>query len=202
MKYSSDDTAEELQQPRKRRRLDGESKDSHQEILENALSIYDGENAEFEDEGFLMLDDNDTDVYRPLAFQGHGVPVQSDAASSSSTGHEQPPRAPQPGKCASADLLDTEPLHCPICNKIETTNRGLNEHIDFCLSRGAIREAQAVVDAGDTNVHVGKDRKNSGGPSHKPPSSKGKQNGKKGASNTSGQGLLRWAKKDTIRKAS
>lgn len=33
---------------------------------------------------------------------------------------------------------------CPICGKeLQTDNQGLNEHIDFCLSRGAIREAQA-----------------------------------------------------------
>lgn len=33
---------------------------------------------------------------------------------------------------------------CPICGKaFETDNQGLNEHVDFCLSRGAIREAQA-----------------------------------------------------------
>lgn len=34
---------------------------------------------------------------------------------------------------------------CPICSKVlETDNRGLNEHIDFCLSKGAIREAQVM----------------------------------------------------------
>ncbi|RDB24727.1 DNA polymerase kappa [Hypsizygus marmoreus] len=33
---------------------------------------------------------------------------------------------------------------CPICGKtLQTDNQGLNTHIDFCLSRGAIREAQA-----------------------------------------------------------
>uniref|UniRef100_A0A0W0F0C4 DNA polymerase kappa n=1 Tax=Moniliophthora roreri TaxID=221103 RepID=A0A0W0F0C4_MONRR len=32
---------------------------------------------------------------------------------------------------------------CPICNKtLQVDNQGLNAHIDFCLSRGAIREAQ------------------------------------------------------------
>lgn len=34
-------------------------------------------------------------------------------------------------------------LECPICLKnLETDNQGLNAHIDFCLSRGAIWEAQ------------------------------------------------------------
>ena len=34
-------------------------------------------------------------------------------------------------------------LECPICNKmLETDNQGLNAHIDFCLSKGAIMAAQ------------------------------------------------------------
>ncbi|KAF7968926.1 hypothetical protein HWV62_28868 [Athelia sp. TMB] len=34
-------------------------------------------------------------------------------------------------------------LECPICNKmLETDNEGLNAHIDFCLSKGAIMAAQ------------------------------------------------------------
>jgi len=34
-------------------------------------------------------------------------------------------------------------LQCPICMKtLETDNQGLNAHIDFCLSRGAIMAAQ------------------------------------------------------------
>ncbi|KAI0746017.1 DNA/RNA polymerase [Earliella scabrosa] len=36
-------------------------------------------------------------------------------------------------------------LECPICGKmLETDNQGLNEHIDFCLSKQAIKEAQAA----------------------------------------------------------
>lgn len=35
-------------------------------------------------------------------------------------------------------------LECPICLKqLETDNQGLNAHIDWCLSKGAIWEAQA-----------------------------------------------------------
>jgi DNA polymerase kappa len=45
--------------------------------------------------------------------------------------------------------LENEPLTthtCPICSKVMTTdNQGLNAHIDFCLSKGAIREAQAAA---------------------------------------------------------
>ena len=42
-----------------------------------------------------------------------------------------------------ADLVVPETNTCPICGKtLETDNQGFNEHVDFCLSRGAIREAQ------------------------------------------------------------
>lgn len=35
-------------------------------------------------------------------------------------------------------------LTCPVCEKaFQTDNEGLNSHIDFCLSRGAIRQAHA-----------------------------------------------------------
>ncbi|KAI0690534.1 hypothetical protein BC835DRAFT_1307867 [Cytidiella melzeri] len=38
---------------------------------------------------------------------------------------------------------------CPLCAKtMETDNQGLNAHIDFCLSKGAIREAQAAASGG------------------------------------------------------
>ena len=41
---------------------------------------------------------------------------------------------------------------CPICSKtLQTDNRGLNAHIDFCLSKGAIREAQATA-SGNTST--------------------------------------------------
>lgn len=36
-------------------------------------------------------------------------------------------------------------LQCPVCSRIlSTDNSGLNEHIDFCLSKGAIMAATAV----------------------------------------------------------
>lgn len=38
---------------------------------------------------------------------------------------------------------------CPVCSKtMQTDNQGLNAHIDFCLSKGAIREAQAMASSG------------------------------------------------------
>ena len=38
----------------------------------------------------------------------------------------------------------SESLTCPVCEKdLQTDNEGLNSHIDFCLSRRAIRQAHA-----------------------------------------------------------
>jgi DNA polymerase kappa len=50
-----------------------------------------------------------------------------------------PSSAPQPSSSrpATAQLLT-----CPVCaRELETDNDGLNAHVDFCLSKGAIREA-------------------------------------------------------------
>jgi len=39
--------------------------------------------------------------------------------------------------------VSKESQQCPICGRtLDTDNQGLNSHIDFCLSRGAIRQAQ------------------------------------------------------------
>lgn len=45
---------------------------------------------------------------------------------------------------SSGSSLEAEHHVCPICNKqLKTDNQRLNAHVDFCLSRGAILEAQA-----------------------------------------------------------
>jgi len=45
---------------------------------------------------------------------------------------------------SSGSSADQEHHTCPICRKqLKTDNQGLNAHIDFCLSKGAILEAQA-----------------------------------------------------------
>ena len=71
---------------------------------------------------------------------------------------------------------------CPVCGKtLETDNEGLNAHIDFCLSRGAIMEAQ--VEASQSLTKGGKYK---GWPKPeskkkfeiRPPVSKGKPPGK------------------------
>ncbi|KAJ3556244.1 hypothetical protein NM688_g2131 [Phlebia brevispora] len=62
-----------------------------------------------------------------------------------SSGVRKPLSGPKRSRPRSRSPL-SQMLTCPICSKtMETDNRGLNEHIDFCLSKGAIREAQAMA---------------------------------------------------------
>ncbi|OSD07100.1 DNA/RNA polymerase [Trametes coccinea BRFM310] len=73
---------------------------------------------------------------------------------SSSKGPSLPPSTspPRMGKHSPLVLNDSNPfgtsssaLECPICSRmLETDNDGLNAHIDFCLSKQAIKEAQAA----------------------------------------------------------
>ena len=49
-----------------------------------------------------------------------------------------------PTRPTSAISEDKAEQHCPVCSRtLVTDNQGLNEHIDFCLSRDAIREARS-----------------------------------------------------------
>ena len=54
---------------------------------------------------------------------------------------ESAPKTPKPASSKTSAQVESQ--ECPICGKtLQTDNQGLNAHIDFCLSRGAIREAQ------------------------------------------------------------
>lgn len=81
----------------------------------------------------------------PLKPSGSAMP---DSAKPLSAGHVQPTsKALREPILASDPALAVVPsggfLQCPVCEKmLETDNQGLNSHIDFCLSRGAIMEAQ------------------------------------------------------------
>jgi len=51
---------------------------------------------------------------------------------------------PSPSRLTSARSEDKTEQHCPVCSRtLVTDNQGLNEHIDFCLSRDVIREARS-----------------------------------------------------------
>ncbi|OAX39121.1 IMS-domain-containing protein [Rhizopogon vinicolor AM-OR11-026] len=90
--------------------------------------------------------------------------------------HEQRPRppasAPGPSRITQSDSLfpaatRSKPIsarqddrasssrhqECPICKKrLETDNKGLNAHIDFCLSRNVILEAQTAAQSDPKNL--------------------------------------------------
>jgi DNA polymerase kappa len=55
---------------------------------------------------------------------------------------------------APSESLEVSQQVCPVCSKtLDTDNQGLNAHIDFCLSRGAIKEAHAEAASPVKNRH-------------------------------------------------
>lgn len=91
--------------------------------------------------------------------------------SSSKTTH--PPafssrRSPTPSGEHDGDQAPPSFLECPICGRmLETDNQGLNEHIDFCLSKQAIKEAQTASLKPSSSGHTSAQGKK---PSRKPQS--------------------------------
>lgn len=59
-----------------------------------------------------------------------------------------------PRPVLSFDARSDKTVHvCPICSRtLATDNHGLNAHIDFCLSRGAIEEARAQTTSTHSNT--------------------------------------------------
>ncbi|KZP22360.1 IMS-domain-containing protein [Athelia psychrophila] len=65
------------------------------------------------------------------------------ASSTASLGHSSKPRSASNAQAPRIPQSLSTTLECPICSKmLETDNQGLNAHIDFCLSKGAIMAAQ------------------------------------------------------------
>jgi DNA polymerase kappa len=101
--------------------------------------------------------EQDLPISRPVSAVNHLPTSVSNGQASSS---KQPP----PTGTRETHEMDTrKPLSkretathdCPVCGKtLETDNEGLNAHIDFCLSRGAIMEAQ--VEASQSSTKGGK----------------------------------------------
>jgi len=68
-------------------------------------------------------------------------PSQLDASTRPRRNSEASHALPKPVSRPPSTAHETH--KCPICGKtLETDNDGLNAHVDFCLSRGAILEAQ------------------------------------------------------------
>ncbi|KAG9030489.1 hypothetical protein FRB95_003884 [Tulasnella sp. JGI-2019a] len=69
--------------------------------------------------------------------------IQIKPASSNSASRASMKRSPEPSEDPT-DAVQSTSLDCPICGKtLKTDNAGLNEHVDFCLSRGMIKQASA-----------------------------------------------------------
>ncbi len=70
---------------------------------------------------------------------GPDVLLGGESVGKSAEGESKPPSSKDPDG-------DIQMQTCPICSKaMQIDNRGMNAHIDFCLSKGAIREAQAMA---------------------------------------------------------
>ncbi|KAK1236311.1 hypothetical protein PQX77_000427 [Marasmius sp. AFHP31] len=100
-------------------------------------------------------------VSAPALSQGRALQGEHYTTKPKSTGSASPQRS-SPRKRESNKLsttgsseVKTEQV-CPVCGKtLKVDNQGLNAHIDFCLSRGAISEAQAQ---GEVDTHTNESR--------------------------------------------
>jgi DNA polymerase kappa len=67
-------------------------------------------------------------------------PIEGSATSNADS------KSPRTKRMRAATVPAEERQVCPICSKVfDIDNAGLNEHIDFCLSKGAILAATAVT---------------------------------------------------------
>ena len=128
--------------------------------------------------------EQDVSISRPVSAVNPPLPSVSNGQASSSK--QPPPREIHENDTRKPLSKRENATHdCPVCGKtLETDNVGLNAHIDFCLSRGAIMEAQVEASQSST-----KDSKYKGWPKPEskkkfeikaPPTSKGKKPGKRG----------------------
>ena len=87
-------------------------------------------------------------ITRPIADIDTSDTKGKARARARSTGPES--RNPQN---VAEDRPDLPTLECPICQKqLQTDNSGLNAHVDWCLSKGAIWDAQAETVTSTPNV--------------------------------------------------
>ena len=112
-----------------------------------------------EDDGDEVIDITDLrkqNTYQKPVSGAHRPPNSAGNAAASSS-KIQPPVKPRRNSIAGDLLVKSEGMkpavvehaevhQCPVCGKtLETDNQGLNTHVDFCLSRGAILEAQVAA---------------------------------------------------------
>jgi len=102
----------------------------------------------------IIEEDGQESTHRPPVSAGHSSLPTSKSAHSE---HPKPHSVNKPpSKRKTSDPDDTQSLTCPICDKtLQTDNDGLNKHIDFCLSKDAIREAHASASASSSSKITG-----------------------------------------------
>lgn len=158
--------------PRKKQLVDADAKEHHtgltQDGYENAMPGYhesEDRGDEFEDEDDGLDGEGDTpddeglrdasgpsdsaSIKQSSLKQSHSKPASTNAGTRHTALKPSSSAKPISGvkRSRSASVAEgLEDMSCPICSRtMRTDNRGLNEHIDFCLSKGAIREAQAMA---------------------------------------------------------
>jgi len=186
------------QSPRKKRKLaydDPSELDAVDEVIEHHGMEEAMPGFHEDDETDLGMMENDEDdeieqdvsISRPVSAVNRLPTSVSNGQASSS---KQPPPPTGPRETHERDTRrplskrETPTHDCPVCGKtLETDNEGLNAHIDFCLSRGAIMEAQVEASKSSTkgSKYVGWPKPESKKRFEiKPPVSKGKPPGKRG----------------------
>lgn len=161
--------------PHKKRRLSGAGQKElndpdelrlTQDGYEDAMPGF-YEHEDLERDGFEKADDDavllaskptSTAAVEPSTSRAKSRPPQPVASSSSSRligSQKRPDGKPHSTSAALSAARDrgnqveqdaAEEHTCPICARtLATDNAGLNAHVDYCLSRGAIREAQQTV---------------------------------------------------------
>ncbi|RDX47961.1 DNA/RNA polymerase [Lentinus brumalis] len=152
--------------PAKKRRKE-DSGEAESEILQlsqdgfaTSMPGY-ADEAEAEADHMADLDERDeVQSLKPSSKAGAAVPQPSSHTAgqgfvapkpaSSGSGPSSPPSKKASSRPTNHDRESSADesipvLECPICGKLlETDNQGLNEHIDFCLSKQAIKEAQSA----------------------------------------------------------
>ncbi|KAI0665939.1 DNA/RNA polymerase [Trametes maxima] len=198
--------------PKKRRRTDpdedeGEQPRLSQDGFATAMPGYDDDEAE--EEAKDIAHNDEIDGAQDTRMIRH---VRSSSTKPKSTSAPPNRKSPQPklssSKAPPIQVVASPPvspkkqnkghdseapplfLECPICGKLlETDNQGLNEHIDFCLSKQAIKEAQtASLKPTSKSERQASEKK----PPRKP---RPREKEKGMASAEHGEGLLRYRKK-------
>lgn len=179
------------QSPRKKTKLSYDDPSEFDEINEHQGMEEAMPGFHEDDETDLGMENDEVDEIEQDVLISRPVSAVNRLPTSVSNGQASSSKRPPPTGPSEIHEMDMQrpPLKhathdCPVCGKtLETDNEGLNTHIDFCLSRGAIMEAQ--VEASQSSTKAGKYK---GWPKPeskkkfemKPPVSKGKPPGKRG----------------------